>query len=188
MATIQIYGFPPDPVPFDWSTFDPCYFPEDDEDEKQTLIVQTADEDSDEEEGCDIPRTFSLESPETIEGVVIADLTFNSEKRIHDGNSMVYRGILSGWGPGDLRVVCKLLTNERGIKRARREATMYQTKLLDLQGHCVPRFHGLWTGIVRSHPAACLVLEDRGETVGDFHNINFTWRSVCSSLPWCCSV
>lgn len=184
MVSLLIYGTPPDPVPFDRSTFDPCSFPDDHlywpPIPGYEHCEQPPEPKKEPEAKPEVPRTFILE-PNCISidsDVVTGDLTFRSTKQIHDGHSSVYKGILSGYSSDTLEVVCKLVTGTKAIDRLRRETKMYETKLCDMQGTGIPIFYGMYTGTVDSEPAACLILEYCGETVGDFSRIKLLWRSV----------
>ncbi|KAI0061430.1 hypothetical protein BV25DRAFT_756902 [Artomyces pyxidatus] len=78
----------------------------------------------------------------------------------------VYRGTLArGSGEASLSVVCKLALESPSIKRLAKEQRLYDGKLKHLQGVCLPRCYGYYTGEVQGEPRTILVLEDCGEEV-----------------------
>lgn len=127
------------------------------------------------------PHTFVLEhtasADSASESASGKDLKFKRTALIHESkHSTVYRGILSGYGPDDIAVVCKLAGHAKGaLNRFRNEAEFYETNLCDLQGHCIPRFYGLYQGSLLFGDAVCMVLEDCGECVGDYRLLSEEW-------------
>lgn len=116
------------------------------------------------------PHTFVLEQNDATPST--EQLTFKRTALLRDRHSRVYRGILSGYSPEDIRVVCKLVVGKKTADM-KHEAELYQTNLRDMQGHCIPRFYGLYRGSMPSRDtisddATCLILEDCGECIGTF--------------------
>ncbi|KAJ3537305.1 hypothetical protein NM688_g6712 [Phlebia brevispora] len=91
-------------------------------------------------------------------------LRFTQSDLVHEGTSKVYKGTLVNGGDTPLRVVCKLIQESPKSNPAwlDHEAAVYENKLADLQGICVPRFYGLFTGTIADKPASCIILEDCG--------------------------
>lgn len=125
-----------------------------------------------------LPRTFVLEHDgATPSSVSSTDLTFKRTALLRNGHSRVYRGILSGYGSEDIRAVCKLVVGTTKTVDMKHEAEIYETKLRDLQGHCIPRFYGLYRGSMPSDDAVlddatCLILEDCGERLGTYFGLS----------------
>lgn len=124
----------------------------------------------------EVHLTFTLEPTETTRNLGARELVFRSAEKIYENDASVFRGTLSRYSGEDVTVVCKLEASEVAVRCLRHEATMYETKLRDMQGRYIPRFYGLYLGTIASEPAACLILEDCGITVGDFSKIPLLWR------------
>ncbi len=78
------------------------------------------------------------------------------------------RGILLKPDGSEQEVVCKIVKGDTMPLEV--EADLYNTKLKDLQGTDVPRFFGLFTGIIEGFPIriACILLEYCGPTMGGY--------------------
>ncbi|KAJ3559585.1 hypothetical protein NM688_g249 [Phlebia brevispora] len=104
-------------------------------------------------------------------------LEFRATETVHERDSYIYRGILKGFGPQDIKTVCKLgleaYSESDVIESYRNEADAYQTELRDMQGRCVATFYGLYTGIVYGKPAVCIILEDCGVSIGGFGKVSY---------------
>ena len=119
-----------------------------------------------------IPETFTMQATDS-GAAPIRTLIFRSTEVIHDSNSKVYRGILSGYDSSDRTVVCKLApTTHKTLQWFNREARMYQGKLSCLQGKTIPRFFGLYSQTEGYRPMLCLLLEDCGTAIGSFENMD----------------
>ncbi|RDX51431.1 hypothetical protein OH76DRAFT_290537 [Lentinus brumalis] len=113
------------------------------------------------------PRYYSLVAPFGQEGITIK-LTARDVKLVEDASTKrVYKAKLHSklFGYSPRRVVCKCATGPQ-IKSLLHEATVYQSKLTDLQGVYVPRYVGIFHG---EHPdgydVAIMVLEDGGQAI-----------------------
>lgn len=90
----------------------------------------------------------------------------------HDSNehSTVYRASI-----GDRSVVLKCCLSDQHLSDLEREATAYQSALLELQGTVVPHFYGFYKGSLgNGRPMGCIVLEDCGDRLDQ----------CFESLPW----
>ncbi|KAJ2985168.1 hypothetical protein NUW54_g10241 [Trametes sanguinea] len=85
-----------------------------------------------------------------------------------DGNRQVFRAVLcqlaTQSGLGGLTserwdVVCKVAYGERRIEALQREANIYNTKLLQLQGSTVPVMYGCYMGNTEDGSTAVLILQ-----------------------------
>ena len=95
----------------------------------------------------------------------------------YDDDRLVVSGTLSGKQvPPDTKAVCKLALFPESIDAFRHEATLYHTKLQELQGSCIPRYYGFYTGVIHGRPAACLLLEHCGVTPYDWYAIPMPLR------------
>lgn len=94
-------------------------------------------------------------------------LKFTQTERVYDGPlSKVYRGTLTDGHGMCEQVICKLvqLTYAGGDPATLKHAADIYTKYLtQAQGICVPKFYGLFEGIILEDIAACVILEDCGE-------------------------
>lgn len=128
------------------------------------------------------PHTFVLEhtasTGSTSEPAAGNDLKFKRTALICEKrHTTVYRGILSGYASDDIPVVCKLAKHaDKAMKRLRREAEFYETNLRDLQGYCIPRFYGLYQGLLSVGDTVCMILEDCGECDVNFKVLSEKWR------------
>ena len=114
------------------------------------------------------------------------DLTFTSSARIHSGNSLVYRGVLSGHGDNDIKVVCKLLASDsdsEDVERYKHETDVYENVLHELQGRYIPRFYGYFHGSIANDTAICLILEDCGVSLPSIDDLQIGWRCVKCTQP-----
>ncbi|KAJ3556367.1 hypothetical protein NM688_g2067 [Phlebia brevispora] len=104
-------------------------------------------------------------------------LSFRSTEVIYDYDTRVYRGIFTDQDGQETKAVCKFVLDAgtQVKRRFQREAKMYQTKLRDLQGYCIPRFYGLYSGQVVGNNSMCMILEDCGESVGTYDTISMEW-------------
>ncbi|PSR82306.1 hypothetical protein PHLCEN_2v6097 [Hermanssonia centrifuga] len=97
-----------------------------------------------------------------------SQLEFSSCAELGSANSEVYRGILSKTDGSEQEVVCKIMKGDTMPLEA--EADLYSTELKDLQGTDVPRFFGLFTGVIKAYRTriACILLEYCGPTMGGY--------------------
>ena len=93
-------------------------------------------------------------------------LSFHAAKRLHDGKSSVYEGMLEMGPCIPIDVVYKIVfgSDPDKLDDLNDEATFYTTKLKALQGSTVPKFYGLFAGMYtkalgRKRRMACLLLE-----------------------------
>ncbi|PSR76125.1 hypothetical protein PHLCEN_2v8675 [Hermanssonia centrifuga] len=97
-----------------------------------------------------------------------SELEFSSSATLGHRDSGVYRGILRKPDGSEQEVVCKIVKGDTMPLEV--EAELYNTRLKDLQGTDVPRFFGLFTGIIEGFPIriACILLEYCGPTMGGY--------------------
>ncbi|OBZ74459.1 hypothetical protein A0H81_05251 [Grifola frondosa] len=105
-------------------------------------------------------------------------------RRIHSGNSEVYRGTLIRDGQESEDVVLKFVVLKKRIKRVLAEADFYSNELKALQGKSVPRFHGLFRGDMEDEEdTVCLVLDYIGKRLDRAlatMNVQFRFSVICA--------
>ena len=128
-----------------------------------------------------VPFTFTARvEPSKLSGAASTShrkLEFRSTEIIQSGETTVYRGVLIGLGAQEIQAICKLAVNpDRDLRDGfQNEACAYQDTLRDMQGHYIPEFYGLYDGIVRRDDAVCLIVEDRGRSIGMFSRMSDEW-------------
>ncbi|RPD70705.1 hypothetical protein L226DRAFT_616035 [Lentinus tigrinus ALCF2SS1-7] len=81
-----------------------------------------------------------------------------------DGNTQVFRAELrvmtkAGLTDDRRRVVCKVAYGERQVEVLQKEADLYNTKLLGLQGKVIPVMHGCYVDVTDKGPTGVLILQ-----------------------------
>lgn len=117
----------------------------------------------------------------------------------YEGAHCIYRGYMEQFEcKGGKRVVSlrevalKWVVGPERVAGAKREGALYDKELRPLQGTVVPRFHGVFTGIIGDVEVACIVLEwCAGPRITDTFELKCvlfpssltvsTDKSVCSS-------
>lgn len=91
---------------------------------------------------------------------------FKACSLIHQGHSLVYEGYYYGLdGTDAVHVALKVVEGEDAIARLEKEARLYATALLELQGQVVPHSYGMYASAPGSgQRKACLMLEHCGRS------------------------
>lgn len=108
-----------------------------------------------------------------IPGQYVPAREFRSLTRLHDGNSIVQRGILFEVEDEEVffPTVCKFAYGSKNMARLKHEAELYENPhhLQSLQGRYVPRFYGYYEGSSVAQDdedtLGCMFLEDCGRRV-----------------------
>lgn len=109
---------------------------------------------------------------------------------LHDSDSTsVFRAKSPAFSANE-QLVLKIVYGTRkssSVKALRHEFDMYSTKLKALQGHVVPRCHGLFEGRTAAGYVACLVLDYVGDSSYLYIkelNMDYRYYRHCSVKAW----
>ncbi|OCH90795.1 hypothetical protein OBBRIDRAFT_803771 [Obba rivulosa] len=94
----------------------------------------------------------------------------------YTGTAIIFGCTLMDGDRVKCQAVCKLVTGQKRIDNVRREYRFYSNQLKPFQGTIVPTCIGLFGGIMRNEPRACLVTQFSGARVEDLQRTPWTFR------------